>query len=165
MKNTIKALFICALIVLVGVALVKFVPSMEDELTDANAGDYTEQSTTQQTMIEISTSIAKQLLENAILNIVVEPQGTMQQVEIFLQSNEFIDEATLLMDTYNILQDITNIEAVEQFTFRWHMLVENKNAEVLTLRFSRDRFEQLHTSSYTQLPLLADVYRTHPALH
>ena len=92
MKNTIRALFICALVVLCTVALIKFAPDTEEELTSSTATELKIESLKQQTMIEIADSVTKQLLENAILNIVVYQQNYVHHVELLLQSKEFIDE-------------------------------------------------------------------------
>lgn len=164
MKNTIKALFICALLLICAIALVKFVPHTEEPVDPASTGEYSEDFLKQQTTTAIATIVTKQLLENAILNITIAPHQDGQHVELLLQSNEFVDEATLLMDTYNILHDAQDIEHIEQITVRWHRLVENKNTEVLTLTVSKGTLATLSDSTHESLPALADRYEKHPVL-
>lgn len=163
MKKIIKALFICALIVICAVALIKFVPTTEAPVDTTNEEQSVE-VLKQQTTVALATIVTKQLLENAILNITVNEAQNGQHAELLLQSNEFIDEATLLMDTYNILLDVYDIEPIEQITMRWHRLVENKNTEVLMLTVSKETLAELSSSSYTQLPELAEIYEKHAVL-
>ncbi|MER2190930.1 MAG: hypothetical protein ABS951_08205 [Solibacillus sp.] len=164
MKNTIKALFICALIIICAIALTKFVPNSEAPMDITSKEESSEELLKQQTTTAIATIVTKQLLENAILNITIAQQQDGQHVELLLQSNEFVDEATLLMDTYNILHEVQDIEHIKQITVRWHRLVENKNTEVLTLTVSKKTLATLSDSSHEKLPELADVYEKHPVL-
>lgn len=118
-----------------------------------------------QTTIAITDIILNQLLENVILNIDFIHHKGQQDVSLYLQGREFVSEDTLLKDSYNILKEISKNETIRDFTFKWYMLVNNKNTEILTLSFSQNTIAQVNSLSYKQLKQLATQYEKHEALN
>lgn len=118
-----------------------------------------------QTTIAITDIILNQLLENVILNIDFTHHKGEQDISLYLQGREFVSEDTLLKDSYNILKEISKNETIRSFTFKWYMLVKNKNTEILTLSFSQNTIAQIDNLSYKQLKQLATNYEKHDALN
>ncbi|MEK4629772.1 MAG: hypothetical protein ABS944_00005 [Solibacillus sp.] len=118
-----------------------------------------------QTMTTISDIVLNQLLENVILNIDLSQNKKGFDVVLYLQANEFISEDTLLKDSYNLLIPIQQVKTIHDFTIKWHMLVKNKNTEVLILSFNEDTIATIEKYSYMDLTQLATTYVRHKSLH
>lgn len=163
MKKILKLLVFASLLAVITIAVMSYSKSVEqpnEKTSIQTKNTHTEFDMT----VAVAEIITTQLLENAILNIEITPHDDKQNVAILLQSNEFIDEDTLLKNSYNILNQITKIEQIEQFTFHWYMLVKNKNTEVLTLTFSREVLDQISQHAYRNLPEISSYYKKHDAL-
>ncbi|MEK4228528.1 hypothetical protein [Solibacillus sp. FSL H8-0538] len=164
MKN-FKRLFIFIFILLICLGIISLTFTSEPNTPEEIGQTTVDKTPSYGTMVAVTEIANNQLLENAILDLQVSQQEKEQDVVLHLQSSEFMDEDTLLKDTYNMLQQIKTLEAVATFTFVWHMLVRNDNIEVLTLTFSRDTLQQLPTISYRELASIASYYHKHESLH
>ncbi len=82
-----------------------------------------------------------------------------------LQTTEFLTEDILLKNTYNLLQDIRQIETINTFTVTWFALITSENTELLTLTFNRQALEQVAKISYNELPNIATDYKKHESLN
>ena len=118
-----------------------------------------------QTMTTVSDIVLNQFLENIILNINLTPVDKKFDVDLYLQANEFISEETLLKNSYSILKPVQQIKAIHDFTIKWHMLVKNRNTEVLTLSFNEKTISSIENFSYADLKQSATTYRKHENLH
>ena len=161
-KFTNIYMLIIALLIVFGVIGVLFIgePNAPEEVSQTMINKTPGYST----MVSVADIVSHQLLEDAILDIQVTPKETAQDITLKLQSNEFMTEDTLLKDSFNILQDMVNIEDISSVTLIWHMLVKNDNTVVLTMTFTKDGIQQLQTKAYTALPLLATTYEKHESL-
>ena len=118
-----------------------------------------------ETMTAVAQITNTHLLENAILNIQVTPKDEKEDVLLQLQTTEFLTEDTLLKNTYNLLQDIRQIETIDTFTVAWFALIASENTEVLTLTFNRQALQQVATISYKELPSIVTDYKKHESLN
>ncbi len=82
-----------------------------------------------------------------------------------LQTTEFLTEDILLKNTYNLLQDIRQIETIDTFTVAWFALINSENTEVLTMTFDRQALQQAATISYKELPSIVTDYKKHESLN
>ena len=117
-----------------------------------------------ETMSDVTQIANMKLLEDAILNIQVTPKDGKEDVLLQLQTTEFLTEDMLLKNTYNLLQDIREIETIHTFTVAWFMLIKSENTEILTLTFDRQALEQTATISYDELPNITTDYIKHESL-
>ena len=117
-----------------------------------------------ETMTAVAQIANTHLLENAILNIQVTPKDNYEDVLLQLQTTEFLTEDILLKNTYNLLQDIREIETINSFTIAWFALINSKNTEVLTLTFDHQALQQAATAAYTELPNIVTDYKKHESL-
>ena len=118
-----------------------------------------------ETMTAVTQIADTHLLENAILNIQVTPKDDYEDVLLQLQTTEFLTEDILLKNTYNLLQDIREIETIDTFTVAWFMLIKSENTEVLTLTFNRQALQQAAKISYNELPSIVTDYKKHESLN
>ena len=117
------------------------------------------------TMTAVEQIANTHLLENAILNIQVTPKDDKEDVLLQLQTTEFLTEDILLKNTYNLLQDIRQVETLHTFTVAWFALINSENTEVLTLTFDHQALQQAATVSYNELPSIVTDYRKHESLN
>ena len=118
-----------------------------------------------ETMMNVAEIANTHLLENAILDIQVTPKDNQEDVLLQLQTTEFLTEDILLKNTYNLLQDIREIETIDSVTVAWFALINSENTEVLTLTFNRQALQQAATAAYNELPNIATDYRKHESLN
>ena len=116
------------------------------------------------TMTAVAQIANTHLLENAILDIQVTPKDEQEDVLLQLQTTEFLTEDILLKNTYNLLQDIRQIETLDTFTVAWFALINSENTEVLTLTFDHQALQQAATVSYNELPSIVTDYKKHESL-
>ena len=114
-----------------------------------------------ETMNAIAQIVLQQFIENIMLNMEIDVVDDVQNIEISLQASEFIDEDTLLKDSYNLLQEIKDVDRVNDVTLKWFMNVRSKNTEALTLTFDAKTVQSIDEHSYKQLPTTAASYWKH----
>ena len=114
-----------------------------------------------ETMNAIAQIVLQQFIENIMLNMEIDVVDDVQNIEISLQASEFIDEDTLLKDSYNLLQEIKDVDRVNDVTLKWFMNVRSKNTEALTLTFDAKTVQSIDEHSYQQLPTAAASYWKH----
>ena len=118
-----------------------------------------------QTMLAISEIVLQQFIENIILNIEITPMDDKHNVTISLQATEFLHETTLLKDSYNLLNELQHVEALNDVTLKWFRPVQNKNTEVFTLAFDAQTLQTINEISYKDIPQAAKQYIKHAALN
>lgn len=117
-----------------------------------------------ETLMAISEIVLRQFIENIMLNLEITPIEDKQSVVISLQASEFIEENTLLKDSYNLLKELQHVNAVNDVTLKWFMAVRNKNTEVLTMSFDEQTLLAINNISYQELSEVATFYEKHEAL-
>lgn len=143
-----------------------FISGEPSEEQQQKSEEITEQKTPgNATMVAVAQIANTHLLENAILDIQVTPKDEKESVLLQLQTTEFLTEDMLLKNTYNLLQDIRELETIDTFTVAWFMLINSENTEALTLSFDRQALEQTANVPYTELPSIATDYIKHASLN
>ena len=159
-------LYIVLLLALIAIGSVTFfisnTPSEEQlQQSEEIAKQKTPGSETMTTVAQIANT---HLLENAILNIQVTPKDQKEDVLLQLQTTEFLTEDMLLKNTYNLLQDIRQIETLDTFTVAWFAVINSENTEILTMTFNHQALQQAATISYKSLPSIVTDYQKHTSL-
>lgn len=153
-----------ALILFVGVVSAQFMIK-SNETTDPQKIEQSKAVPPEQLKIETMNTIAQivlqQFIENIMLNMEIDVVDDVQNIEISLQASEFIDEDTLLKDSYNLLKEIKKVERVNDVTLKWFMNVRSKNTEALTLTFDAKTVQSIDEHSYQNLPTAAASYWKH----
>ena len=157
-----------ALILFVGVVSVQFMMK-SNETTDQQKIEQSKVGASpEQLKIETMNAIAQivlhQFVENIMLNMEIDLVDDVQNLEISLQASEFIDEETLLKDSYNLLKEIKEVERVNDVTLKWFMNVRSTNTEALTLTFDAKTVQSINKLSYQELPTAATSYNKHENL-
>ena len=152
--------YIILLLALIVIGLVAFFlldapseeqPQQREEIAEQTPPGY-------ETMVSVAQITNTHLLENAILNIQVTPKDAQEDVSLQLQTTEFVTEDTLLKNTYNLLQDIRQIETLATFTIAWFAVINGENTDVLTMTFDDEALQQFTTISYNELRNIATSY-------
>ena len=167
MSRKFTKLYIVLLLALIGIGSATFFRSntpSEEQLQQAEemAKEKTPGYETMTTVAQIANT---HLLENAILNIQVTPKDRKEDVLLQLQTTEFLTEDMLLKNTYNLLQDIRQIETIGTFTIAWFAVINGENMEVLTMTFNDEALQQAATISYKELPNIVTDYQKHTSLN
>lgn len=136
----------------------------QDSIEEAQAAVSPEQLKLQ-TMLAISEIVLQQFIENIILNIEITPMDDKHNVTISLQATEFLHETTLLKDSYNLLNELQHVDALNDVTLKWFRPVQNKNTEVFTLAFDAQTLHTINEISYKDIPQAAKQYIKHAALN
>ncbi len=116
------------------------------------------------TLTVLSQIVEENMPEAPVLDIQVSPQGEQEEALLLLQATEFSTEDALLQNTFNLLQDIRQIDTLRSFTITWCTLKEEENEEVLTLTFNREGLDRIQAIDYTELPSIAADYYKHDSL-
>lgn len=153
------------IILFVGVVSVQFMMK-SNEATDQQKIEQTKAAAPPEqlkieTMNAITQIVLHQFVENIMLNMEIELLDDVQNLEISLQASEFIDEDTLLKDSYNLLKEIKEVKHVNDVTLKWFMNVRSKNTEALTLTFDAKTVQSVNELSYQELPTAATAYSKH----
>lgn len=114
-----------------------------------------------ETMNAITQIVLQQFVENIMLNMEIDVIEDMQNIVISLQASEFINEDTLLKDSYNLLKEIKEVERVNDVTLKWFMNVRSTNTEALTLTFDAKTVQSIDELSYENLPSITASYWKH----
>lgn len=114
-----------------------------------------------ETMNALSQIVREQFVENIILDMEISPVDDKQKIVLSLQGTEFIDETTLLKDSYNLLKEMQQLQALQEVTLKWFMNIDSKNTEALTLTFDAKTVQKMHKLSYKDLPATAKQYVKH----
>ena len=167
MSRKFTKLYIVLLLAFIGIGSVAFfiskTPSEEQlQQVEEMAKEKTPGYETMTTVAQIANT---HLLENAILNIQVTPKESQEDVLLQLQTTEFLTEDMLLKNTYNLLQDIRQIETIGTFTIAWFAVINNENTEVLTMTFDHQALQQAATISYKELPNIVTGYQKYASLN
>ena len=158
------------IVLLVGLIIIGsitiFISGAPSEEQQQKAEELTIQKTPgYKTMVTVTQIANSHNSEHAILDIQVTPKGDHEKVLLQLQASEFSTEDILLENTYNLLQDIHEIETIDMFTISWFMLIKNENTEVLTMTFNHEALKQVTTVSYNELPNIMTDYKKHELLN
>ncbi|MGM9949702.1 MAG: hypothetical protein ACI33P_06230 [Lysinibacillus sp.] len=129
---------------------------LEEEIADKTPG--------YATMMSLSQIAEKHMLGASVLDIQVSAEGGPEEALLLLQALEFPTEDSLLKSTFNMLQDIQQIDTLGSFTITWYTLMEEENAELLTLFFDREGLDRIQSINYTELPSVAADYDKHESL-
>ena len=116
------------------------------------------------TMLQVKEVLTQQQLDSALINIEVNPSRNGDSVFVELQGNEFVSEDVLLKDSYNIFSSTASIYNLNEGELIWYSKVDGQNVRVLTIQMTKLQMEQLKTSPYTEIPLLAASYVKHEQL-
>ena len=167
MSRKFTKLYIILLFAFIGIGSVTFfiakTPS-EDQLQQSE--EMAKQKTPgYETMTTVAQIANTHLLENAILNIQVAPKDQKEDILLQLQTTEFLTEDMLLKNTYNLLQDIRQIETLDTFTVAWFAVINGENTEFLTMTFDHQALQQAATISYKELPNFVTDYQRHTSLN
>ena len=153
--------YILLLVIFIGLGLLGFSITKDDEVSDELEAQAIKQTPGYETMLAISEMTKEQQLQDAVLDIQVQPDQNNDIVLIKLQSSEFMSSDILLKDTYNMLQNIAQSKKIAEITFIWYQVLHNKNTEVLTMTFDRTSLDQISKVSHTDLSNIATNYEQH----
>jgi len=162
MSRKFTKLYIVLLLALISIGSVTFFISNTPSEEQLQQSEEMAKETTPgyETMTTVAQIANTHLLENAILNIQVTPKEQKEDVLLQLQTTEFVTEDMLLKNTYNLLQDIRQIETLNTFTVAWFAVINGENTEVLTMTFNDEALQQVATISYKALPSIVTDYHT-----
>ncbi|MEK4384923.1 hypothetical protein MKZ25_03875 [Solibacillus sp. FSL W7-1464] len=135
----------------------------EETIIEAKASMTQEQLKTH-TMLLLTEIVLKQFVENIMLNIEIIPVDEKQNVIVSLRASEFLNENTLLKDSYNVLKEIQHMEEINDITLKWFMPVNNKNTEILTVMFDDEALVAFDEISYKDIPQASTQYIKHEHL-
>jgi len=163
--NKFLKFMLIVLILFVGAVSIQFLIKTNEadeqkKLEDAQTSMSPEQLKIE-TMNAISQIILHQFVENIMLKMEIEIVDGSQNITISLQASEFIDEKTLLKDSYNLLKEIQHVNSINDVTLKWFMNVKSKNTEALTLTFDSKTVHAIDELSYRDLPTAAIHYIKH----
>ena len=163
--NKFLKILLIVLILFVGAVSVQFIlknneTTEQQKMEQAKAAIPPEQLKIE-TMNAISQIVLHQFVENIMLNMEIELVDDRQNITISLQASEFMDEDTLLKDSYNLLKEIKHVDGVNDVTLKWFMNVRSKNTEALTLTFDAKAVQSINDLSYKDLPAIATTYNKH----
>ncbi len=161
-KFTFSYVLILAIFVIVGIVMV--ITTNKDEGTIEPDNELINKTPGYSTMIKVSELVSAQQLEKSLLNIEVSPMGNTEDIVLEIQGNDFVNEDTLLKDSYNILTGAFDIQTLNTFTIVWYAKITPDNPEVLRVTMTKDTIEQLKQKSYLVLPELAEFYEKHSTL-
>ena len=152
--------FVILFVLIVAVQFVLKTIQKEDEQKNEQAqANIPPEQLKQQLMSTISDKVLNEFLDNIILNIQIDPQNNRANVTLSLQANEFLNENTLLKDSYNLFTALQHETAINQLTLKWHMLVQNANTEVLSIQMDGNLLADMETISYQEIPNIALSYK------
>lgn len=132
----------------------------EEKIEQANA-TLSPQQLKIDTMNALSQIVREQFVENIILDMEISSMDDKQKIVLSLQGTEFIDETTLLKDSYNLLKEMQQLHALQEVTLKWFMNIDSKNTEAFTLTFDAKTVQNMHKLSYKDLPSTAKQYVKH----
>ena len=113
------------------------------------------------TMNILSQIVRELFVENIILDMEISSINHKQKIVLSLQGTEFIDETTLLKDSYNLLKEMQQLRALQEVTLKWFMNIDSKNTEAFTLTFDAKAVQNIQKLSYKDLPTTAKRYVKH----
>ena len=157
-----------ALLIFVCAVSVQYIMKMknseqEEAIIEAKASMTQEQLKTH-AMLMMTEIVLKHFVENIMLNIEIIPIDNKQNVIVSLQASEFLEENTLLKDSYNLLKEIQHVEEINNITLKWFMPVKNINTEVLTVTIDDEALIAINEVSYKDIPQTATHYIKHEHL-
>ncbi|MCH7320735.1 hypothetical protein LZ480_02445 [Solibacillus sp. MA9] len=160
--NKFLKIMLVVLIIFVGAVSVQFIIK-SNEARDQKRIEETQAAISPEqlkieTMNAISQIILHQFVENIMLNMEIDIIDDTQNIDISLQASEFIDEKTLLKDSYNLLKEIQYVNSINDVTLKWFMNVKSKNTEALTLTIDSKTVRSIDEISYQDLPTSAITY-------
>ena len=160
-KFTFSYMLILAIFVIAGIVMVI---TNKDEGTIEPSDELINKTPGYSTMIKVSELVSAQQLEKSLLNIEVLPTGETEDIVLEIQGNDFVNEETLLKDSYNIFAGAVDIQELNTFTIVWYAKLTPDNPEVLRITMTKDTIAQLKQNSYLILPELAELYEKHSTL-
>lgn len=160
-KFTFSYMLILAIFVIAGIVMVI---TNKDEGTIEPSDELINKTPGYSTMIKVSELVSAQQLEKSLLNIEVLPTGETEDIVLEIQGNDFVNEETLLKDSYNIFAGAVDIQKLNTFTIVWYAKLTPDNPEVLRITMTKDTIAQLKQNSYLILPELAELYEKHSTL-
>lgn len=156
--------YIILIAIFIGLGLLGFSITKDDKTPEELEAKTIKQTPGYATMIEISEMTKEQQLQDAVLDIQVQPDQNKDIALVKLQSSEFMSSDILLKDSYNMLQNIAQSKQIAEITFVWYQVIQNKNTEVLTMTFDRTALDQINNVSYTDLSSIATDFEQHSEL-
>ena len=112
-KFTFSYMLILAIFVIAGIVMVI---TNKDEGTIEPSDELINKTPGYSTMIKVSELVSAQQLEKSLLNIEVLPTGETEDIVLEIQGNDFVNEETLLKDSYNIFAGAVDIQELNTFT-------------------------------------------------
>lgn len=144
--------------------IIKMKNSDEEETIIEAKASMTQEQLKTHTMLLLTEIVLKQFVENIMLNIEIIPVDEKQNVIVSLRASEFLNENTLLKDSYNVLKEIQHMEEINDITLKWFMPVNNKNTEILTVMFDDEALVAFDEISYKDIPQASTQYIKHEHL-
>ena len=163
MRKFVK-FYIILLVIFIGLGLLGFSITKDAETPEELEAKTMQQTPGYATMVAISEMTKEQQLQDAVLDIQVQPDQDHDIALVKLQSSEFMNSDILLKDSYNMLQNIALSKQIAEITLVWYQVIDNNNTEVLTMTFDRTALDQISDVSYSDLSSMAKAYEKHSEL-